>query len=203
VTLRQLADAALPVAIAAALAALLLWALGSEAATPQAPAASSPLDESGVLDRVAAAWPDIADAADAHDLDPLALAALLVVESRALPVVGGWRDRMWGAGQVHAAVWLPLLVEAGVVDGRDDLLRQREGIHAAAWVWRHILEQWGPGTRWNRGGACVLCLYQQGHRALGLRDGCDYSRTVLAVRAGLLARLAGHDRVAVTDGGGR
>lgn len=136
--------------------------------------AALPLAEPGVLARVEAAWPDIHDAADAYQLDPHALAALLVVESRCAPVVGGWRDAMIGPGQIHWPIWAAGLLEAGVVDERDDLLRQREGIHATAWVLRSLLDQ-------GLGGERALCAYNAGLR--GLRQPrCEYSRIVLAVR---------------------
>jgi hypothetical protein len=176
-----LAPAAASVAIAAAVVALLLRA---------ASALAAPLDEPGVLDRVGLAYLDASDAADATDLDPTLVLAVALVESRLLPVVGGYQDRHFGPGQVAWWAWGAELVQAGVVDGRDDLLRLREGLAATAWVLRYLLD------RWHRGGATTLCTYNQGNRGLRMPR-CPYSDAVLAVRAQLRARLAGHDAVAV------
>lgn len=138
--------------------------------------------DSGTTARLAGVWPIVREVAAETQTDPYVLAGMLVVESRVADVVGGRNNQMYGQGQVHWYTWHKLLQDKGVACTKEDLLTSRKGILAAGTVLAELRRLYGPGTKMNRGGECILCTYNSGLRGLDLKDGCGYSRFVLYIR---------------------
>lgn len=121
--------------------------------------------------RIAEAWPEIEVAAAEAGLEPRTLAALLVVESRLLPVEGKLAD-VHGLGQVSWSWWGDTLRGEGY--DLADLYHPTQGILAAGLVLGRMRLWFGPMADWR-----LLCLWSDGTQATGYRESCAFSRHVL------------------------